>query len=114
MSIFLEPFLDRRPPTPDVKGALADLQVRSSQLEELAKELSTSWPQVSSVYCGFRDAIPCFVIHINPFSYKNRENHRVLHNRIRYLFELDKLETYILPEAKSKPPYYLLGIYGKN
>ncbi len=114
MSIFLEPFLDHFPPVVDVRGALADLQIRPPQLEELAKELSAFWPQVSSVDCGFRKFKPYFIIHIDPFSYESQEKHWALHEKIRYHFRLDRFESYVLAKTTSELPSYLLEIYSKQ
>ena len=59
---------DRRLPASDVKGILADYQIRKQQLGEIAREVNENWLGVSEVRVGDYNNHPYFAIHLNPFS----------------------------------------------
>jgi len=106
-----EPFLDRRIPPVDVRGALADYQIRQSHLTTIAEHVSRNWRHVSSVRCRFEGGIPFFSIYLRSFSPSSQREHWPLGNWIANLLGETACRFLFLPEPIDSPNSSDVEIY---
>lgn len=91
------PINDYRLPAPDVRGILADLQIRCPQLAAIEAEVRERWAGVASVTCGAADGIPHFNIHIDPFSRQAQREHWPLTSNIDAIIGGARVQYFFLP-----------------
>ena len=96
------PLLDARLPAPNVRGVLADRQIRRQQLEKITDHVSSSWLSVSSIRCRIRHDEPCFFIHIEPFSRSAQQRHWSLAEWIESQFGTPGYCYFFLPSDPSR------------
>jgi len=116
MTLLSAPLLDLRRPAVDVMGALADLQIRRDDLELLREHVRKSYPDVTSIRCGFRrrEHRPFFTIHFAPFSETRQVDHWPLGDWMKMAFRLAKAEFYYQPPMPPETISAAVTIYAKT
>ena len=103
MSFFGYWIEDRRIPASDVKGILADFQIRKKQLDEIAKEVNENWPCVCEIRAGEYGNKPYFAAHLEPFSTELQKQHWSLEDKIISIIGVDSFSYYFLPKMEQSP-----------
>ncbi len=103
LGFLASPVEDRRLPAPDVKGILADFQIRMQQLDEIALEVGENWLGVCEVRAGDYNNHPYFAIHLDPFSEDLQRQHWALADRIDSVVGADRFAYYFLPRMEQSP-----------
>jgi hypothetical protein len=96
LGFLASPIEDRRLPTPDMMGVLADYQIRKPQLDEIARAVAENWPGVCTVSVGkYCNDYPHFSINIDPFSRALQRQHWALRDVITSIIGNDSFGFFI-------------------